>query len=345
MNELEKLRRLGFDLGGGKLLPTQGDTAKIAMDAALQTTANVNVPALFSTFYSPEVVEILQAPMLSTQIFGEEKRGDWKDTQTLFPVAEYVGRTTAYTDFGRGPTSDVNVDMCVRDTYKFQTFIQCGDLEQELTAAEKLNLLSMKQEAAARAIQIDQNLFNFYGVAGKTIYGLLNDPALPAAITPASISTGASSTSTAWEDKTGVQIYNDILALFNQIAGASAGYIDFNSPLKLCVPPSIFAYLAKVTDLGVAPVLQTLKGFFPNLEILSIPQMEDEDGVCTAMLIAPEVAGKKTAAFGFLDKLKTYRVVLEHSSMSQKWGSSTTGCLLFRPFAIARMTGIQKSED
>ena len=90
-----------------------------------------------------------------------------------------------------------------------------------------------------------------------------------------------------------------------------------------------------------APVLQTLKGFFPNLEILALPQLEDEDGVCTAMLIATEVAGKPTGKYGFLEKLKTYPVLVEHSSLSQKWASSTTGFLLFRPFAIARMTGIQ----
>ncbi len=344
MNEQEKLRALGFDLGGGRLLPTVGDTPKVAMDAALQTAANVTVPALFATYYSPEVVEILQSPTLSTKIFGEEKRGEWKDLQTMFPAVEYVGQTTAYSDFGRGMLADVNIENVVRDTYRNQVFIQCGDFEEELVAAQKLNLLSEKQKAAARTLQIDSNLFNFYGVDGLSIYGLLNEPALPAAITPSSISTGASTTSTAWEDKSATDIYNDILSLFNAIATASDGLVDFSTPMKLLVPPSIFGYLAKVTELGVAPTLQVLKGYFPNLEIMSVPQMKDEDGVCSAMLIATEVGGQPTAKFGFLDKLKTFRVVLEHSSMSQKWASSTTGCLLFRPFAIARMSGIQKGD-
>ena len=184
MNEQEKLRALGFDLGGGRLLPTVGDTPKVAMDAALQTAANVTVPALFATYYSPEVVEILQSPTLSTKIFGEEKRGEWKDLQTMFPAVEYVGQTTAYSDFGRGMLADVNIENVVRDTYRNQVFIQCGDFEEELVAAQKLNLLSEKQKAAARTLQIDSNLFNFYGVDGLSIYGLLNEPALPAAITP-----------------------------------------------------------------------------------------------------------------------------------------------------------------
>lgn len=335
------MRALGLDLcgGTGRFLPTVGDSPRIAMDAALQTAANVQTAALFATYYSPEIVEILQAPRNSTQIFGEEKRGDWKDVQTMFPAVEIVGQTTAYSDFGRGPTSEANFEQVTRDTYKFQTFIQIGDLEQDLAAAQKINLLSEKQRAAATAIEIDANGYNLFGVEGLTIYGLLNDPALPAALSPATVDTDK----TAWADKDANQIYNDILSMFNQISAAANGYVDYSTPMKLVVPPKIMGLLAKTTTLGIAPVLQTLKGFFPNLEILSLPQMEDEDGVCSAMLIATEVAGKPTAKFGFLEKLKTYPVLVEHSSMSQKWASSTTGCLLFRPFAIARMTGLQKS--
>lgn len=337
----ELMKRLGFDLcsGKGRFLPTEGETPRIAMDAALQTTAGVLTPALFATYYSPEIVEILQAPRLSTEIFPEEKRGDWKDTQTMFPAVEHVGQTTAYADFGRGPVSEANIEQVMRDTYKFQTFIQCGDLEQDIAAAQRINLLSEKQTAAANAIDIDSNSFNLFGVEGLTIYGLLNDPALPAALSPATVDT-----KTAWADKDANAIYNDILSMFNQIAAAANGYINFSAPLKLVVPPSILGQLAKTTTLGVAPVLQTLKGFFPNLEILALPQLEDEDGVCTAMLVATEIAGKPTAKFGFLEKLKTYPVLVEHSAMSQKWASSTTGCLLFRPFAIARMTGIQATD-
>lgn len=340
MERSDLMKQLGFDLcqGKGRFLPTVGDTPNIAMDAALQTVANVQTPALFATYYSPEIVEILQAPRNSTEIFSEEKRGDWKDVQTMFPVVEYVGQTTAYTDHGRGPLSDANVEQVIRQTYKFQTFVQIGDLEQDLAAAQKINLLASKQRAAANAIEIDANNFNLFGVEGLTIYGLLNDPALPSALSPANVGG-----KTAWADKDANQIYNDILTMFNQISAASNGYVNFNSELKLVVPPSIMGQLAKTTSLGIAPVLQTLKGFFPNLTILSLPQLQDEEGVCTAMLIATSIAGQPTAKYGFLEKLKTYPVLVEHSSMSQKWASSTSGCLIFRPFAIARMTGIQSA--
>lgn len=345
MTEQEMLHKMGYNLKGGRFLPTVGDTTQIAMDAALQTVANVQVPQLFATWYSPEVVEILQAPTNSTEIFAEEKRGDWKDTVTMFPVAEYVGKTTPYTDFGRGVTSEANLEFAQRDTYKFQTFIQCGDLEQELTAGAKINLLSEKQNAAARAIALDSNAFNLYGVAGMNIVGLLNDPALPAAIDPASVSDGSSGTTTGWANKTAVQIYNDVLAMFNQVSKLANGYVKFNTPMILAVPPSVQGDLAKVTDLGVAPNMEALTKYFPNLKIVVLPQLEDEDGVASAMLIVPEIAGQKTGCFGFLEKLRASRVVLEHTSMSQKWSSSTTGALIFRPFAVATMTGIQAYAD
>lgn len=341
MNETDMLRRLGIDLNGGRLLPNVGDTAQIAMDAALTTVANINLPQMFATFYSPEVVEILQAPMQSTKIFSEEKRGDWKDEKTMFPVAEHVGQVTAYGDFNRGLASDVNIENVVRDTHMFQTVIQCGDLEEERMAAQKINLLAQKQEAAARALQIASNNFNFYGVEGKTIYGLLNEPSLPPAVTASQVD-GASGKTSAWQDKTAVQIYNDVLTLFNQISDSSNGIIGFDSAFKLLVPPSILGHLAKVTDFGVSP-MQVLKGYFPKMEIIGVPQLVDDSKVATVMLIATDVMGKKTGAFGFTEKLKTGRVVQDMSFISQKWASSTTGFLLFYPFAIASMTGVQKN--
>ena len=209
------MERLGFDLckGNGRFLPTQNGTADIAMDAALQTVANVQTPALFATYYSPEIVEILQAPRNSTEIFSEEKRGDWKDVQTMFPAVEYVGQTTAYSDYGRGLLSEANIEQVTRESYKFQTFIQIGDLEEDIATAQKINLLSEKQRAAATAIEIDANNYNLFGVAGMSIYGLLNDPALPAALSPATVDT-----KTAWADKDANAIYNDVLSMFNQIA-------------------------------------------------------------------------------------------------------------------------------
>ena len=110
-----------------------------------------------------------------------------------------------------------------------------------------MNLASAKQRAAATVLDIDGNKFALLGVAGKEVYGILNDPNLPAAITAAAVGTGDS---TKWEDKTTVQIYNDILALFSELVAQSAGLIDQNTPLRLCLSPGMSVKLGAATGLN-----------------------------------------------------------------------------------------------
>lgn len=340
----DTLKSKGFSFyGQARVLPTTKD-GRIAMDAAipLVTAPNTTVPQMFETYIDPQAIDVLTAPRNATKIFPEAKKADWKDARTQYRMNEFVGMTTAYSDFGRGVTTDVNQSWEYRDIHFFQTFINVGDREQEVAAAAKINLLSDKQRAAAEVIEIDANKFYLYGVANKKIYGLLNDPNLPAAISPINVGTESAS-KTAWADKTPVQIYNDVLALFNSIAQASAGLVDFSTPMVLVLPPSIMGLIAGVTDFGVAPVMESLRKYFPNIQFEALPQLEDEEGVCTAMLVVKQLAGKPVGTFAFAEKLRTFRVMLEHSSMSQKWASSTSGFILYQPIGIARMTGIQKS--
>lgn len=341
MTESEILMQAGIALqSGAKLLPATDDGRQIAMDAAMQTTANVNLPELFATYVSPEVIDILTAPRNSTEIFSANKKAEWKDQKTMFPVAEFIGKTTGYSDYGRGPVSDANLEFASRDVYRFQTMITCGDLEQERAAAAKVNLLSRKQKAAARVIDIDSNAFNLYGVSGLSIYGLLNDPNLPSALSPSTEGSGDAAV-TAWTKKSAVGIYNDVLKMINKAIALSGGGIRFDSKMVLALPPDMMGYIAQITTLGVAPILENLKKYFTNLRFVTLPELKDSTGVCKAMLVIEEIEGEKTGEFGFADRLRQSRVVLEHTSMSQKWMSSTTGCLLYRPFAVITMSGIE----
>ena len=334
MNEKAILSALYLNFGSQRVLPCD-EKGVIAMDAALQTTANATIPQIFATFVHPEVVEEVTAPLTSTKIFDEMKGADWADEQSTFPVAELLGSATGYSDYGRGTTSDSNLDWEVRDVARFQTFITIGDLEQEKMSKAKIDLLKQKQKAAARTLEILENKINFFGVDGKAIYGLLTDPNLPSAVTPENVNSKVK-----WSEKDAVAIYNDILKMFNSIAEASNGYVTFDTPMVLCVPPAVLGNLAKVTQFGIAPTLEVLKKYFPNLDFLAVPEL-NKNGVAEAMLIVKEIAGEPVGKFGIVEKVRTGRVVLEHSSMSQKWSAGTSGLFLFRPYGIARMTGIQ----
>lgn len=219
----EQVAALGFIFPGARMWATRENMPRIAQDAALITTPNTTVPAEFLAYIDPMVIEIMTAPRRAREIFGEEKKGDWTTPYAKWRVDEITGSTQPYSDYADGTTSGVNSQWQTRPQYVFQTSITYGDLEVAMSSAARVNLAASKQRAAARVIDIDQNKFYLLGVAGREIYGILNDPNLPASITAAATGSGGS---TKWADKTTTQIYNDILALFAQLTEQSSGLID-----------------------------------------------------------------------------------------------------------------------
>ena len=111
----------------GKINVDYDATVKaMARDAALQTPVSVGVPSVFTTFIDPQVVPILFAAQNATKIFGEERKGDWTDNFFTFPVEEYAGNVTPYSDFAENVSTDVNVDYPTRENFLFQTVIKYG---------------------------------------------------------------------------------------------------------------------------------------------------------------------------------------------------------------------------
>ena len=314
---------------------TPENRARIAQDAALITTPNTTVPAELLAYIDPMVIEILTAPRRAREIFGEEKKGDWTTPYMKWRVDEMTGKTEPYSDYANGTTSGVNSEWQTRVQYVFQTSITYGDFEVDMSSTAKVNLAVSKQRAAANVIDIDQNRFYLLGVAGKEIYGILNDPNLPAAITAGATGTGGS---TKWADKTTVQIYNDVLALFAQLSEQSSGLIDKDTPLKLCLSPELAVRLGAATDFNVS-VLDMLKRYFTRIDIVTVPELHSMTAGETMFLIAPEVNGQRSGTLAFGEKMRAGRVVPDLSSFRQKFVGTTYGGIVLMPFAFAQMTG------
>ena len=313
-----------------------GDKRAVARDAALVTTPNTMVPAEFLAYIDPQVVEILTAPRNARLIFDESKKGDWVTAYSKWRMDEVVGSTQPYSDYANGTTSDVNSNWATREQYVFQTSIKYGMMEIARSSEAKQDLAAAKQRAAAVILDIDANKFALNGVAGKEIYGILNDPNLPAAITAAATGTGQA---TQWNTKTTKAIYDDILSLFAELQQNSNGLITQNDRLKLCVSPWVSKSLGAATDFNVS-VLDMAKHYMPNLEIVVLPELHTVQAGETVLLVADEVAGQKTGWLGFGVKLMSGPIVQEASSFHQKWWSSTYGGVVTQPFAVASMTGI-----
>lgn len=332
----EQAAAYGFVFPGARMWASAENRAHIARDAALITTPNTNVPAEFLAYIDPMVIEIMTAPRRAREIFSEEKKGDWTTPYAKWRVDEMTGKTEPYSDYANGTTSGVNSEWQTRPQYLFQTTITYGDLEVAMSSAAKVNLAASKQRAAANAIDIDQNRFYLLGVADKEIYGILNDPNLPDAITAGATGTG---NSTKWADKTTTQIYNDILALFAELSSQSSGLIDRDTPLKLCLSPEMAVRLGAATDFNVS-VLDMLTRYFSDISIVTVPELHSMTAGETVFLIAPDVNGQKSGVLAFGEKIRAGRVIPALSSFSQKFVGTTYGGIVLMPFAFAQMTGM-----
>ncbi len=337
MNQREAMqaaRDAGFVFETARGFITENDMPRILRDSAdLITTPNAGVPAVMTTWIDPMVVEILTAPTNAREIFPEIKKGDWTDTNAVFRAIEHTGVSTEYTDYGNGATADVNVIYPSRQNYLAQTNIRYGELEMAVSGRAMIDLASEKQRSAATVINQEQNKIYLYGVAGKEVYGLLNEPSIPAALTPAATSTGA----TLWSTKSTGEIYEDIMLLTAELFRNSQGLIDSRSDLVLCVPPELNVYLGKATDFNIS-VKDMLEKYFSNLSFVTLPELAAESGN-NIMLIARKVNGAPTAQLGYSEKMRAFPLIPAASSWEQKFAFGSYGCILYRPFAVAVMTG------
>lgn len=329
--ELETLALYGF----GSECATRVFSGSMAKDAELVTAPNAGVPGELLTFFNPKVVEVLRSPLKARAIFPEEKNGDAATPSAKFQMLEYVGHTEPYDDYADGGAADINANWVTRDAYLFQTIRRYGDLEQMRNAAAKLNLAAATQRAAAVIIDTDYNRFDFLGVAGLRNYGILNDPGLNAAITPAATGTGSG---TKWETKTTAQIFQDILALFGQLVSQTDGKVDKDTRLIFAMSPEIAVRLGTATDFNVS-VIKMMDDYFRDYTIVTAPEYATTGGQLV-QCIAPEIDGQETGVLGFTEKFFAFAPVRKTSSIVQKFRAGTYGAIIKNPSGVAGMLGV-----
>ena len=330
----EQAAQYGFVFPGARDWIEKDKINQLARDAAMVTNPNTAIPVELLAYIDPRVIEILTAPRRAREVFSETRKGDWTTPYSKWRVDEMVGRTQEYSDNANNGVSDVNSNWKSRQQYVFQTTIAYGDLEVAMSGVARINMASSKQTSAATVLDIDANKFYLLGVDGREIYGILNDPNLPSAITPL-VGVGGLT----WDSKTTREKYDDVLKLFGELSKQSAGLIDHSAPLSLLLSPEMEVQLGAATDFNVS-VLDMLKKYFTNLKIVSLPELSSASAGQTMMLVASEVAGQPTAELGFGEKLRAGRIVPELSALKQKWVSSTYGGIVLQPFAFASMQGI-----
>lgn len=317
------------------------DLTSFALDAQppLVTTPNAGIPAFFTQLIDPEVVRILQTPNKGAEILGEQKKGSWVDQTIFIPVIENTGEVSSYGDYNTMGRADVNEMWEQRQAYLFQTIVEYGDLEVERAGAAKLQLVSEKQMSAAKALDKFLDLTYHFGVAGLMNYGILNDPSLPAALTPGTKAAGG----TKWvnagiTNATAEEIYKDFTTLFNQLAATSNGYITADTPMTFVYPNTVAGSLTAVNSFGIT-IRAFIKESFPNIEWVTDPRYATVSGN-VVQLIAKEFDGNNTGYAAFNEKSRDHAIVRSLSSYAQKKTAGSWGAIIRYPLAIAQMLGV-----
>jgi hypothetical protein len=340
--EVRELRARGIELGDfrGYTDPQLAHDINLAMDAqpGLITTSNAGIPAFLANYMDPEVVRILVSPMKAAEIVGEAKKGDWTTLTAQFQVVESAGETSAYGDYSNNGQSSSNVNWVPRQSFHFQTVTQWGERELAIAGEAQVNFAQNLNIASTLVINKFANKMAFFGVSGLDNYGLLNDPSLPAGITP-----GATGTSggTLWSTKDGAAIYGDIQALYVQAQTQLKGNLERDAAMTLALSPEREADLTKTNQYNVN-VSDQLKKNFPNLRVVSAVEYSAAGTGTTQLmqLIVDSIDGQKTAEVAFTEKMRAHPVFVDLSSFKQKKSAGGWGTIIKRPVGIASMYGI-----
>lgn len=325
----------------------------IALDAAppgLTTAPNASVPSILTTYLDPELVRVLFAPVAAANIMEERKVGDWTMDTYMVPVVEATGEVSSYGDYNENGRTGVNVNFPQRQSYHFQTISEYGERELERAGLTKMNLIAEIDAAAVETLKRFSNYSYFFGVGGNLRnYGLLNDPSLPAALTPATKAAGGARWMTVGNaiNATANEVYADIEALFAQLVSQTTGLVKQTDEMILAMSPTSAVALTATNSFNVN-VSDLLKKNFPNMRVETAVQYgaassTNPEGVAAGnfvQLIAKTLEGKSVGFLGFTEKLRAHKMEVRTSSYKQKKTSGTWGAIIKFPLAISSMVGI-----
>ncbi len=309
----------------------------IACDSqpALVTTSNAGIPAFLTTYMDPKVIAILVAPMKAAEVVGGEvRKGDWLTETAMFPVVESTGETSTYGDYSENGTAGANTNFPQRQSYGYQVITQWGEKELERAGLARIDWANQLNIASILTLNKFQNKSYFYGVSGLQNYGILNDPALAAPITPTTKVVGG----TSWNDATALEVFADIQKLYRAAQTAANGLIDLDSPMTLAMSPTAQVGMTKTTNFNVN-VMDLLKKNFPNMMIKTAPEYSTTSGELVQLII-DNVEGQRTADCAFTEKLRAHPIVVGTSNFKQKKSQGTFGTVIYRPVFVNGMLGV-----
>lgn len=314
----------------------------MAMDAGTQptlvTTANAGIPSFLSTWMDPQLVEVILQPNRAAEAYGETRKGDWLMETAGFPMIESTGEVSSYGDYSTNGRSGANAQWEWRQSYLYQTFTEWGERELERMGLARIDWAARQNIASAINLNKFQNKTYFFGVPGIQNYGGLNDPSLPALLTPTTKTAGG----TAWTNALPTEILADIQKCYAQLQVQLGQNLTMSDRFTILITGISETYLANTNSFGLT-AKELINSVFPNIRFVIAPELGtpiQSPTTYNLQMFADEVEGQRTVEVSFNEKMRAHRIVQSDSSWRQKKTQGTWGAIVKLPAAFTGLTGI-----
>lgn len=349
MDALEDFRALGVGFDASDVgLMVEG----LALDAApdlINGGQGTGTPVEFLRTFLPGVVGTLMAARTADQFVGVTTAGSWEDEEVVQETMELAGLPVLYGDSTNIPLASFKAGYMRRGIVRFELGMSVGNLEAKRGTKQRINVAQRKRTAIAAGLSIQRNLVAWYGYNApeSLIYGILNDPNLPAYATVAATGTGSG---TAWSTKDFNAITGDLResvgALVTQMAGNFNPKIDAFT-IGIGTTPDV--YLSVTNDMGAVSVSDWITRTWPKARIVTGPELDGANGGANVLYVYPDrVVGQDD---GSDDNGRVFDQVVPAAmqmlgveprakSYVEDYTNATAGVFTKRPFAVVRRTGI-----
>lgn len=312
-----------------------------AMDSALTGPAVTNGAMLSHMLQTwlPGTLRVVTQVRNIDEIAGITTVGRWEDESINVRVAEPAAKAELYGDSTNIPLADYRQSVESRGIVRFEQGFQVGKLEDARQAAIGYQAADEKRRAATESLDISRNQVGFYGFnqPDTNVYGLLNDPSLPAFV----------SATTPWLSANFDQLVSEFTGMYNQLETQMGGELKDTAKLVLVLPTgyrSIFSVYSPAAS-GMT-FRQWLNENFPNVRVVTTAEFKDANGgLDVAYLFVENAADQDESDITGASLIQAvpvrYQVLGSENRIKgyiEDAINATAGIFVLRPWAFARKT-------
>ena len=310
-----------------------------AMDAALTGPAmnGANIRTDFLQHVLAGVIRTATRVRVLDEIIGVTNGGNWHDEEVVINVATPTGKAELYGDHTNIPLASYLQDLEKRGIVRAELGFQVGKLEEARQSAAGFQAQAEKRAAVTEALEQFRENVGYFGFNGADtrVFGLLNDPNLPA----------YQSLTTNWKTATFEQITADIIAMFERIEARSGGRIKDDTQMTMVLPLGYRSALTKANPVAQGEtVRQWISENYPGIRFVFSPEFVGANGGADAVyLFADNVDDESTATSStFLQIVPVKYQVLGSENQIKGYledaTNATAGVILTRPWAVDRVS-------